>query len=223
MTQRTPERSLSAYWCVQRFLRFLFLSAYGMWVEGLEHIPPEGGCIVASNHESLLDPPVLGSAIPHRQVYFMAKKELFDVPVLGRLLIAFGTFAVERGSADRRAMDQAIRLLDEGRVLGIFPEGTRSSDGSLKKGRTGAALLALRAGVPVVPAGVFHTQQAMRRKLIPGGRAFGVRFGPPIPVEREAEPGKARLFEVRDQIMAGIASQLDMGDPAAAGIPKEAP
>lgn len=222
MNEATPERFLPAYRAVQSLLRFMFRNGYGMRVAGLEHIPARGGCIIASNHESYLDPPVLGSAIPHRQVYFMAKKELFGVPILGQLLIAFGAFAVDRGSGDRRALDEAIRLLDSGRILGIYPEGTRSVDGSLGRGRTGVALLALRAGVPVVPAAVFHTGAAMRRRMLPGGRAFGIRFGPPIPIPRESDPSRARLLEVRDLIMAGIAAQLELGEPAAPGIPKEA-
>lgn len=222
MNEAAPERFLPAYRAVQSLLRFAFLNWYGMRVAGLEHIPARGGCIIASNHESFLDPPVLGAAIPHRQVYFMAKKELFGVPLLGQLLIAFGAFAVDRGSGDRRALDEAIRLLHSGHILGIYPEGTRSMDGSLGRGRTGVALLALRAGVQVVPAAVFHTQAAMRRKLLPGGRAFGIRFGPPIPIPRDSDPSRARLLETRDLIMAGIAAQLELGEPAASGVPKEA-
>lgn len=222
MNEAAPERFLPAYRAVQSLLRFTFLRVYGMRVAGLEHIPARGGCILASNHESYLDPPVLGAAIPHRQVYFMAKKELFGVPVLGQLLSAFGAFGVDRGSGDRRALDEAIRHLHTGRILGIYPEGTRSVDGSLRKGRTGVALLALRAGVPVVPAAVFHTQAALRRMMLPGGPAFGIRFGPPIPIPRDSDPSRGRLLETRDLIMAGIAAQLELGEPAPPGIPKEA-
>lgn len=217
MNEAAPEGFLPAYRFSRQVLDFLFRRFYGLRVEGLGHVPAAGGALLASNHLSYLDPPVLAAAVPHRQVYFMAKKELFEAPLLGRLLDSYGSFPVERGSGDRRAVDRALGLLGRGQLMGIYPEGTRSPDGSLQPGRIGVAALALRAGVPVVPLAVFHTRETTRRRMLPGGPPLGVRFGPPLPVPRELEPSKSRLVEVRDMIMAGLAAQLEPGPPA----PKE--
>ena len=135
-------------------------------VEGIEHLPAEGGAILASNHLSVADSFFLPLVLP-RRVTFPAKLEYFTEPGLkGKLKKAFftgvGQIPIDRssGSAAQGALDTGIRLLREGHLLGIYPEGTRSPDGRLYKGKTGMARIALQAGVPVVPVAMFGTDKA---------------------------------------------------------------
>ncbi len=221
--RRPVEPIMPAYRFGQMTLRLALRTACRMWEAGLEHLPDHGGCLVASNHQSYLDPPVLAAAIPHRQVFFLAKRELFAIPLLGPYLRWSGCIQVDRGAGDRRAMDQAVEFLGRGRVVGIYPEGTRSRDGRLRSGRTGVAALALRAGTPVVPAAVFHTGLAARRRMLPGGPPPGIRFGAPLSFGRDDEPSRDRLLEVRDRIMSAIADLLEQGPPFRTGPRKEEP
>ena len=211
---RAREPFTPAYTVGRGVFHALFRWVCGMRIEGLDHVPAEGGVLVASNHQSYLDPPLLAAVVPHRQVHFMAKRELFSVPLLGRFLRSAGCFGVDRGVGDRKAVDLALALLERGRVVGIYPEGTRSRDGRLRAGRNGVALLALRAGVPVVPAAVFGTRELLARRMLPGGPALAMRFGPALGFPLDPEPTRARLEEVRDQVMEAVAAQFGQGPPA---------
>ena len=148
-------------------------------LSGLEHLPSSGGVIVASNHLSLLDVPLLGYAIP-REPRFPAKPELFANPLLARFLLSLGGFPIARGEGDRKALSFSEEVLRQGGVLGIFPEGTRSRNGELRPFHRGVALLAMGAGVPIVPAAITGTD-----KSLPPGAGFPrfarltVTFGPP--------------------------------------------
>lgn len=217
MRLRKPvERILPAYRFGQVTLRGFFRLVYRAWEEGLENVPDRGACVVASNHESLLDPPLLATAIPHRQVFFMAKRELFAVPFLGSFLRACGCLEVDREGSDarkRRALDGARAHLEAGRMIGIYPEGTRSRDGRLRPARSGVALLALRTGAPVVPVAVFRTRESVQRRMLPGGPPFGIRFGPPMRFGKDPEPSEQRIQEVRDRVMASIQTLIDQGPP----------
>jgi len=121
-------------------------------VIGRDNIP-EGGALIASNHISALDPPLIGSAI-RREMYFFAKIELFRNFLFGALIKSLNAFPVRRGEADRQSWKMAKSLLKAGKLLLFFPEGTRSKDGRLQPGRPGMARLAFAAGVPVVPAAI---------------------------------------------------------------------
>lgn len=126
-------------------------------VGAIAEIPREGPLIIAANHASNLDVPVIGSwLIPRlgRRIHWLGKKELFDWPVIGWIAANGGVHPVDRGAADVEAFRLAQRILDEGHVLFVFPEGTRSPDGALQEGRDGVALLALRTGAPIVPIGI---------------------------------------------------------------------
>jgi 1-acyl-sn-glycerol-3-phosphate acyltransferase len=148
--------------------------------DGLEHVPKEGGFVVAANHTSNLDPWPLGVALAPRQLHFMAKYELWK-PGLRTALRILGSFPVHRGEGDVEALETAIRLCREGRVLVMFPEGTRRYKGLRKKHlprpHSGTARIALSAGVPLVPAGIRGMDRLSR--LGP----LRVRFGPPIPLD----------------------------------------
>ena len=126
-------------------------------IEGaLDELPRNGPLIIAANHASNLDVPVIGSwLIPRlgRRIHWLGKKELFDWPVIGWVAANGGVHPVDRGAADVDAFRLAQRILDEGHILFVFPEGTRSPDGALQSARDGVALLALRTAAPIVPLG----------------------------------------------------------------------
>ncbi|MBZ4015511.1 lysophospholipid acyltransferase family protein [Streptomyces purpurogeneiscleroticus] len=182
-------------------------------VEGLEHIPEEGAAIIAGNHLSFADHFVMPAIVP-RRVTFLAKAEYFTGPGLkGRLTAAFfrgvGQIPVDRsgGQASRAAIRSGVNVLRRGRLLGIYPEGTRSHDGRLYKGRTGVAAMALEAGVPVIPCaviGTFEAQPTGRR--LPRAMRVTIRFGEPMDFSRYANMTSehAALRAVTDEIMYEI-------------------
>lgn len=148
---------------IQRFLiKTLVRSYFRIQVHGLERIPSSGPLILAANHSSFLDPPFIGLGVT-RQVTYLAKEELFSVPLLGWWLKQVGSYPVARGKGDARILKTALRLLKEGKMLLIFPEGTRSTDGTIKPLENGLAWLALKAGVPVVPIYTRDTFRLMPR------------------------------------------------------------
>lgn len=172
-------------------------------VEGIEHVPASGGVIICSNHISAHDPPLLGMLSP-RLIRFMAKDEIFRVPVIGWLAEhGGGAIAVKRGTPDRAALKQSLEILASGGCFGIFPEGTRSRTGSLGKAEPGTAYLALKSGVAVIPAGFSGTYRLFS--------SVTLRFGPPV--DLSAFQGSRLTGENLDAaggaIMAAIASLID--------------
>jgi 1-acyl-sn-glycerol-3-phosphate acyltransferase len=179
-------------------LRLLFR----MRVIGAENIPPEGPALLAANHVSVLDPPVVGSGAS-RPLQFMAKAELFRIPLLGRLIRGLNAYPVEREGADAGALRHALLLLREGKALLVFPEGTRGTEGALQRGRPGAGMLAALSEAPVVPVYVEGTGRVLPRGATRMRRwPITVRYGPPLRFERGR--GKHRYQEISDQIMAAI-------------------
>ena len=158
---------------------------FRMRVRGKEHIPREGPFILASNHVSYLDPPVLGVACP-RKLSYMARHDLFSSSFASWWLYAVGCFPVKRGSGDIAAFKTAIRKLNEGEALLVFPEGGRQAQGTaLKEPEPGIGMLASRLGVPVIPAFVSGTEKALpkgARSILPS-KIF-VYFGKQINIER---------------------------------------
>ncbi len=150
-------------------------------IEGEEHLPAAGGCVVACNHTRGPDYVIVGYASP-RQIFYMAKAEIFAYhPLLAKLVLSSGAFPVQRGKGDTNAVEQAIAVVRAGHVLGMFPEGTRSRDGALQRAKLGVAKIALGAQAPIVPVVVIGSEPVMhdvlkfkRRPLVT------VRFGPPI-------------------------------------------
>src|SRR6478735_5220102 len=182
-------------------------------VTGLDHVPPSGPVILASNHLSFVDSMVIPIVVP-RRVAFLAKSEYFEQPgVKGRLAKAWyeglGALPVDRddSKAALASLDTALGVLAGGGAFGIYPEGTRSRDGRLYRGRTGVAQLALTSGAPVVPVGLRGTDQVQpvgsrRPRLV----KVTVAFGEPIDVRGRYDgvpPGRARR-EITDQIMTEI-------------------
>lgn len=134
-------------WHVGNFIMRLF---YRWQIKGVENLPGEGGVVIVSNHANFFDPVIIGCCFP-RKVHFMAKLELFHIPVLNWIITALGAFPVKRGVADKAAFEASFRLLESGQVVGLFPEGTRFKDGKLHPLRPGVAALAVRGSTMVVP------------------------------------------------------------------------
>lgn len=175
------------FWSPRRIYRwahrltYLFCKIMGhIETDGVDNIPREGGVLLVSNHISLLDPVIVGSAA-NREIHFMARSNVFDVPFLGRLISIFNAYPVNRGKPDLGALRKTITHLKGGNAVLIFPEGTRSFDGKIGKAHDGACFIAQRANVPTIP--VYHKGA---EKMMPRGskrirRAkLSVTFGNPI-------------------------------------------
>ncbi|MFT3870443.1 MAG: lysophospholipid acyltransferase family protein [Nibricoccus sp.] len=175
---------------------------------GLENLPADGGFMIASNHASHLDPPIVGSLIS-QQVCFFARKTLWKPGFASWWLNAVGTIPVDRdGGTDVTAIKRVLGALKNNKVIILFPEGTRSTDGNLQTAKPGVGLLACRTGVPVVPARVFGSFRAF-------GKDGKVRFGTPVSVVYgkplypsdydDPSAGKERYLLCSQRIMAAIA------------------
>jgi 1-acyl-sn-glycerol-3-phosphate acyltransferase len=159
---------------------WLIFSTFNHWtVTGREHVPRTGPVLLIANHTSYADPPIVGAACP-RAVHFMAKQELFFFP-LGPIIRSVHSFPVRRGEADTAALRKAVRMLKEGKVLLIFPEGGRSPDGKLMEFEHGAAFVALASGAAVVPIGIDGADRLLpRHSALVRPAKLRVRFGPPV-------------------------------------------
>jgi 1-acyl-sn-glycerol-3-phosphate acyltransferase len=170
---------------------------------GGANVPMEGALVVVANHGSHLDPPLLGHALG-RPVAFMAKAELFRVPLLGRLIRSCGAYPVSRGAGDRQAIRTASERLAEGWATGVFLDGTRQADGRVNTPQAGAALLAARAGVPLLPVAIVNSHRALgpngaRLRLVP----VHLRIGTPIP------PPASRRREDLDAVTRAAQEQIN--------------
>ncbi|MEG3436074.1 lysophospholipid acyltransferase family protein [Pannus brasiliensis CCIBt3594] len=166
-------------------------------VYGVEKVPRVDPLIVVSNHASYFDPPMLSCAVG-RPVAFMAKEELFQVPILKQAISLYGAYPVKRGSGDRGAIRAALNALEGGWAVGVFLEGTRTEDGLIHEPKLGAAMIAAKAGVPLLPVGLIGTEQIVREgSALPKNAPVTIRIGdiipPPPSTKREA------LQEVTDR------------------------
>ena len=196
------------------FLKFVLLGPalhllFRPKVTGLEYIPREGGAILAANHVSFLDPLLLPLVVPHRRVMFLTKVKYIDKPLLRWILSGAGVIpvATDYPRAVGESVRAAVEVVRSGRLVGIFPEGTRSPDGRLYPGKTGVARIALESGAPVIPVGIIGSDLAFPRGArLPRPRSVRIVFGPPI---RFTVPGnKVRSASLSrtatGQVMAAI-------------------
>jgi len=174
----------------------------GWKVRGAENIPTDGPVIVVINHVSMWDPILVGCGIS-RQVWYMAKEELFKVPLLGWAIKNLGAFPVKRGQRDTSAIRQSLKVLKDGRILGIFPEGKRSKTGELQQGLPGMVLLMERSQAPVVPIRVYGTKHLLTK----GWGKIGIVVGEPLtPAMLQAPAGVA---DARAWTVNKIMQELD--------------
>jgi 1-acyl-sn-glycerol-3-phosphate acyltransferase len=192
-----------------RTLRPVFASCWRMRAVGLDNIPTSGPAILAPNHTSVIDSFFLPAVLP-RRITFVGKAEYLDDWKTRRLFPALGMIPIDRsgGDAAERALDTAARLLEEGELFGIYPEGTRARDGYLHKGHTGAARLSLQTGAPIVPVGILGTR-AIQPPDAPVPKPFRpveIRFGRPIRPAASADVADARmrLRQITDELMFEI-------------------
>ena len=193
----------------------------------VEQIPRDGPVILAANHASNLDAVEIGAwLIPRlgRRIHWLGKKELFAWPIVGWTATHGGVHPVDRGGADVEAFRLAQRILDEGQILFVFPEGTRSPDGALQEARDGLAALAIRSGAPIVPIGISGSNRVWpkgQRLPHPGGRVT-IRVGAPFRPADELPPGTDRRTAkplVTRMIMERIAALLPPAQRGAYGEP----
>lgn len=175
-----------------------------MRVFGAGNVPATGPLIVACNHISYFDPPLLGTACP-RRIRYMAKSSLFKIPILGPLIRGFGAYPVDRTGTPMAAVRRSVEVLHRGEVIGIFPEGTRNLDGTVQA-REGVALLASLGKAPVVPAAVVGTARAGRF------RQFKVVFGPALRLPPGRKATREELANFTDQVMQAIRKLPAGGD-----------
>jgi 1-acyl-sn-glycerol-3-phosphate acyltransferase len=198
------------YWVVKAILTPILRTLFRPWVEGSQHVPVSGPAIFASNHLSFSDSIFLPLVVP-RKITFLAKSDYFTGKGLkGKLTKGFfagvGQVPIDRsgGAASEAALRTALRILGEGKLLGLYPEGTRSPDGRLYRGKTGIARMALEAGVPVIPVAMINTDvvQPTGKKIPKLGRV-GVRIGKPLDFSRYAgmESDRFVLRSITDEIM----------------------
>lgn len=177
------------------FLRLFFRPK----IIGKENIPFDKGVLLCSNHINNLDPPLVGAFLK-RQTRYMAKAELFEKPILKSLLPKLEAFPIKRGTSDRQAMRKGLKLLKEGEIVGVFPEGTRSKDGILGKGMAGVGFFALRSDADVIPCAVIGTYKPFSKLLLV--------YGPPIDMQKLRDE-KASPEAATEEIMASIQKLLD--------------
>lgn len=183
-------------------------SLYEIEYVGLENIPEDGGYIIASNHIDALDPVFIGLGIENRQLHFMGKKELFENPIAKSFLTKLNGFPIVRGSADSEALNYAVRVVKEGHILGIFPEGTRSKDFKPARAKSGIAMIAHQAKASVLPVSVYNRDEMKKKSKIT------IRFGELIPYENLGISEDASREEIKGcakMIMEKIVKLWGMG------------
>jgi 1-acyl-sn-glycerol-3-phosphate acyltransferase len=192
-------------------LRFALARWFDLRVDGLEHLPPSGPYLVAANHHNYLDGVVLGVTVPEPISFLVMPRVWRATPLHPMFHRNIRSIPIDLERADVGALRRALRSLQQGRVVGIFPEGPFSIRGQLEPGLPGVALLALRSGVPVIPAGIRGTYEALagRRGYIPRRAALGVRFGPARCFSADgARAGRSARIRVTRRIMDDIAALL---------------
>ena len=210
------DRDRPMYSFLERLLRPILMFVYRVEITGREHVPESGPCVLAANHVSVMDGFFLGIAVT-RQVRFMAKAELYRVPIVKQILQAAGAFPVHRGADAGRAVAAGVELLERGACVGVFPEGTSLPD--QKRGyKRGAARLALAAGAPLIPVALIGTELTLEprthRIRLPRVR---IVIGEPIRVERQVptESAATELTMRLQQTIEALVASASESEPGA--------
>jgi 1-acyl-sn-glycerol-3-phosphate acyltransferase len=205
-----PPKDSTSFWKFLHVIITLMRPWIGsLKIEGRGNVPMQGGVILACNHPGGVDVIVLGYSSP-RQIYFMAKEELFKIhPGLSWLLHKVGAFSVRRGQQDVGAVSTSMSLVKQGKVLGMFPEGTRDRDRGLTRGRNGAVRIALATGAPIVPCALVGMGRFNREWTNPLRRPKAIlRFGKPIYFHKTEAASAEILQQHTDAVMRAIAEML---------------
>ncbi|WP_053219381.1 lysophospholipid acyltransferase family protein [Virgibacillus senegalensis] len=190
---------MSLYTFAKNVVAALLYPVFRIKVVGAENVPEKGPVIICSNHISNFDPPVVGITSP-RNIYFMAKEELFNNTFLNGLLTRLHAFPIKRGMKDRNALRQALKILEEGNTLGLFPEGTRNKTGEVGEGLAGAGFFALRSQAYIVPCAIIGPYKPFKQ--------LKVVYGKPIEMEQYRE-NKISAKDVTQVIMQEIQKLID--------------
>ena len=201
------------YYCFWFVLRLLFRVYFRWRIVGTQHVSQNGPVILASNHASYLDPMLIGSAVD-RPIFYLARKSLFRHWAAGPFLRSVNALPVDRAGKSFGGLKALLGRLTRGNAVLVFPEGTRTRDGSLQRAHAGVGLLAVKSGAKVIPTRLYGSHEAWNRRMrFPRPRRITVVFGPPLEFEIAAEKTKAgdradsrnvRYTEAADQIMQAI-------------------
>jgi 1-acyl-sn-glycerol-3-phosphate acyltransferase len=185
------------YRFARSLLRLLFLLLFRLKAYGKENVPEEGPLVLCGNHRSLFDPPLLGTPL-RRELFFMAKEELFRIPIFGWLIHRVHAFPVKRGGVSKESIRLSIQLLKDGKAMCIFPEGTRNNAGGV--GKKGAAMLALKSNAVVIPVAIIGDYKPFRR--------MAVYYGKPIDLSEYTQGTSEQLEAATDKIMNEIRAMV---------------
>ena len=193
------------YSAFRTMCRIITSVCFDLKVYGSEHVPLTGGCLLLCNHQSFLDPPCITTQL-RRPASFLAKSELFDVPVFGQVIPKLNAFPVRQGAGDVGAVRETIKRLKEGHLLTMFPEGARTETGEMQPLQGGFTLVIRKVDVPIVPVAIDGTFKAWRRGvMLPRRAPVRVQYGPPMNVNH-LKP--AQIIPVVDTAIRGLLEQL---------------
>ncbi len=208
--EREPMGSLVLYhllkWSVVSPLLHTF---FRIKIYGADNVPQKGPLILVSNHASYLDPPIISSAVG-RPVAFMAKEELFRIPILNKLIKLYGAYPVNRSVADRQAIRAALSALEKGWAVGIFLEGTRTNDAKVNDPKLGAGLISAKSGIPALPVSLWGTEKVLQKdSFLPHMPPLTIRIGQTIPAP--ASSNRAELLKFTKECADAINRLHDLG------------
>lgn len=208
--EREPLISLALYHAFKWSVVSPMLHAYfGGKIYGVENVPQTGGLVIVSNHASYFDPPIVSNCVC-RPVAYMAKEELFKIPVLAQAIKLYGAYPVSRGTSDRGAIRYALEYLENGWAVGVFLEGTRTRDGRIYEPKRGAALLAAKAKVPLLPVSLWGSEKIVQPGTpIPRKVPLTIRIGKLIATP--SSTSKEELEAVTHQCADAINTLHDLG------------
>jgi 1-acyl-sn-glycerol-3-phosphate acyltransferase len=185
---------------------------------GMQHVPRQGAVLIVANHSSMLDPPLIGGMAP-RPLSFLAKTELFAIPLFGRLIWALNARPVRREGGDPAALRMALRVLQDGGALLVFPEGTRGEEGVLRPPKAGAGMLAVMSGATVVPAYVSGSGRAWPKgRRLPRPVKVRVTFGPALRFGRADGSAKKPHYEAVSRAMMAAIGRIRDAEVGGAGV-----
>lgn len=198
-----------SYLPLRPFGYFLFKLYFRLSGIGVNYIPKEGAAIIAPNHVSFIDPPLVAAVVP-RIIHFIMLHEHYYHPYFNWLFKRLPCIPIRQGRINAESLKESIQVLENNELLCIFPEGGRSRDNQLMRPMAGVAMLALKTEVPIIPAGIIGGFDAYGPHLsFPRPKRITIRFGPPLTFKKEENPGKQRLLEVSHEIMNHIGVLLN--------------